>query len=63
MEMGTSKQSKRCFEFLALVLSCMVLLRNGLMRTVYKLMWSSKCVRTDLIRIALSAIVVQYPGA
>ena len=62
MEVGTSKQSERCFEFLALVLSCMVLLRNSLMRTVYKLMWSSKCVRTDLTCIALSAIVAQYPG-
>ena len=34
----------------------------GLLRTVYKLIWSSKCVRTDLPRIALSAIVPQHPG-
>ena len=55
--------ARRCFEFLELVLNYMVLQRNGLLRTVYKLVWSSKCVRTNLTRIALSAMIVaQYPG-
>ena len=34
----------------------------GSLRTVYKLIWSSKFVRTYLSRRALSAIVPQHPG-